>query len=84
MGKGNYVDVQTGEIFWVSGVKRRGLNRHPVTGRGKIVVEAAAVSEYLGLTGEQTLDPAMFVVSEDIVETDPAEFVEIENQPCRD
>lgn len=83
-GNGNYVDVQTGEIFWVSGVKRSGPDRHPVTGRGKIVVEAAAVSEYLALTGKQALDPATYVISEDIVETDPAEFVEIENQRLRE
>lgn len=28
--RGNYIDEATGEEFWVSGVKRRGSNVHPL------------------------------------------------------
>jgi hypothetical protein len=40
---GNYVDMETGESFWVSGVKKNGEDRH-WAGSGKVFVEAAALS----------------------------------------
>ncbi|MGH9566063.1 MAG: hypothetical protein ACRD4I_08780, partial [Candidatus Angelobacter sp.] len=43
---GNYVDMETGESFWVSGVKKNGEDRH-WAGSGKVLVEAAAVAEYV-------------------------------------
>jgi hypothetical protein len=43
---GNYIDLETGESFWVSGVKKNGQDRHRA-GSGKVPVEAAAVSQYL-------------------------------------
>jgi hypothetical protein len=43
---GNYVDMQTGESFWVSGVKKNGKDRH-WAGSSKVLVEAAALSEHL-------------------------------------
>lgn len=43
---GNYVDMETGESFWVSGVKKNGQDRH-WAGSGKVLVEAAAVADYL-------------------------------------
>jgi hypothetical protein len=57
----------------VSGVKRDGTDRHPA-GSGKITVEAAALSEYLALVGATSLDESRFLVSDQIRETDPAEF----------
>jgi hypothetical protein len=52
---GNYVDVETGESYWVSGVKRNGQDRH-WAGSGKVLVEAAAVAEYLRTIQASTLD----------------------------
>ena len=43
---GNYVDVETGDSFWVSGVKKNGEDRHRA-GSGKVLVEAAALPGYL-------------------------------------
>jgi hypothetical protein len=42
--RGNYRDVETGEEYWVSGVKKRGSNaRYEVV---DIMVDADAVDEY--------------------------------------
>ena len=52
---GNYVDMQTGESFWVSGVKKNGEDRH-WAGSGKVLVEAAALTDYLKAIEAKTLD----------------------------
>jgi hypothetical protein len=77
---GNFHDLQTGESYWVSGVKRDGNDRHKA-GSGKILIEAAALAEYLTLTGNASLDTSRFAITYDIRETDPATFTEIENGP---
>jgi len=76
---GNYFDAATGERFWVSSVKRDMTDRH-WAGSGKVLVEAAAVQEYLSIVGRPELDPARFVVTTDIRDTDPADFVVVENR----
>jgi hypothetical protein len=76
---GNYFDLDTRDIYWISGIKKRGLNRH-WAGSGKITIEAAAVDEYLRLTQATELDRARFLVSETIQPTDPARFHESENR----
>ena len=78
---GNFFDLQTGEAFWVSGIKRDGRDRH-WAGAGKITIEAAAVAEYLALVGKPELDRSRFVVSTEIRETDPAQFFTLENEPA--
>ena len=80
-GPGNFVDLQTRESFWVSGVKRDGTNRH-WAGSGKVLVEAAALDEYLSiLIGATELDKSRFAVTHEIRETHPSDFVESENKP---
>jgi hypothetical protein len=68
-GGGNYVDMLTGEAFWVSGVKKSGEDRH-WPGSGKVLVEAAAVFEYLKTIKAKALDPARCERTSQIVETD--------------
>jgi len=46
---GNYMDVQTREEFWVSGVKRNGSNRH-WAGAGPIQIDDDVRAEYEALT----------------------------------
>ena len=76
---GNFYDLRTGEIFWVSGVKQDGSDRH-WAGSGKITIEAAAVDEYLAIIGAGTLDRSRFLVSHDIRDTNPRDFVDLENE----
>lgn len=76
---GNFFDLATGDLFWVSGIKRDGTDRH-WAGSGKVMIEADAVAEYLSVIGSRELDTTRFVVTSGIRATDPADFVELENQ----
>ena len=79
-GPGNFIDLETHECFWVSGVKRDGTDRH-WAGSGRILIEAAALDEYLSIVGRTELDHSRFAVTHDIRETAPSAFVELENKP---
>ena len=59
----NYVDIETGEEYWISGVKTRGTNRH-WAGRGVIQIDRRAVDEYLALTGQTQLSAHAFEIVE--------------------
>lgn len=76
---GNYYDVETGQEYWVSGVKRNGEDRH-WAGSGRVLVEAAAVEEYLALRGLPALDTARYESTDSIAPTDIEKFREIENR----
>jgi hypothetical protein len=43
---GNHIDLDSGDEYWVSGVSKRGVNRH-WAGSGTIMIEASAVPAYL-------------------------------------
>ena len=58
---GNYVDVETGEEYWISGVKRSGTNRHS-WGNGKITVASACLEDFLSWTGQTSLDPLLYEI----------------------
>ncbi|MFD1261774.1 hypothetical protein [Entomomonas asaccharolytica] len=48
-GKGvneNYNDLETGEEYWISGIKKRGSNVHPCESIGSVVVDEDARDEY--------------------------------------
>ena len=57
----NYCDIESGEEYWISGVKRDGSNRH-WAGHGKIMIDRRAVSEFLALIGENELPTNSFEV----------------------
>jgi hypothetical protein len=76
---GNYFDIETGEEYWVSGVKKDGRDRH-WAGAGKIWIETSAVSEYLKEVGGSAIDSSRFVVIDDLPETDLERIHALENQ----
>jgi hypothetical protein len=76
---GNHFDLDSGEEYWVSGVKKSGSNRH-WAGSGHIQVEESAVSELLALTGQKALDKSLYRVTPDLPFTDPQQFVERFNE----
>jgi len=80
--QGNYIDSATEAEYWVSGVKKRGTNRHRA-GSGTVLVEAAAVPDVLLALGTDALDPKVFAVTREIRPTSAAEFVAKENAPLR-
>ena len=55
-GHGLCSDLQTKEIYWVSGIKKNGEDRHWL-GNGKIQIDKNAINEYLMLSGLDELDP---------------------------
>jgi hypothetical protein len=76
---GNYVDLKTREAFWVSGVKKRGVNRH-WAGSGKVSIEAGAVPEYLELVGSRELDSSRFQIIADLPAPETSVFHRLENE----
>ena len=76
---GNHYDLETGDEYWVSGIKKDGRDRH-WAGSGKIQIEASAVNEYLELVGNTKFDGFRFEVVADLPATDPTRFVALENE----
>jgi len=76
---GNHFDIENGQEYWISGIKKNGLDRH-WAGSGFVAIEAAAVPEYLRLVGATQLDRSKFKVVEGLEEPDPSKFHDLENQ----
>jgi hypothetical protein len=79
---GNYRDMETGESFWVSGVKKNRQDRH-WAGSGKILIEAAAVSHSLDATKANTLDTSRYEITNAIVKTDIEKLSHLANSAGR-
>ena len=75
---GNYVDMETGESFWISGVKKNGEDRH-WAGAGRVLIEAAAVSDYLKAIGAKTLNTSRCEVTHAIRQTDIERLSQLAN-----
>ncbi|MDP4209604.1 MAG: hypothetical protein Q8928_12395 [Bacteroidota bacterium] len=76
-GHGVSSDLETGEIYWISGVKKNGQDRH-WAGNGKIMIDRTIVVDYLKIMDLVGLDPKKYVLV-DIEKTDNQRFVDIEN-----
>lgn len=76
---GNHYDIENGQEYWISGIKKNGLDRH-WAGSGLVAIEAAVVPEYLRLVGATQLDHSRFKVIEDFEEPDPSKFHDLENK----
>ncbi len=55
----NYVDIETGDEYWISGLKKNECNRH-WAGHGKVFVDNRAVEEYLRFIGEKELNKSRY------------------------
>ena len=75
-----HIDIATQELYWVSGVKKDGKDRH-WSGSGKVSIEKGAVASYLRLTGATEIDPKRFDVIEDLPPTDSSGFHAPAKQP---
>ena len=58
---GNFIDIESGDEYWISGVKKNGRDRH-WAGKGKIIIDEKIISEYLEITGEKEIDGTRFIV----------------------
>ncbi len=63
-------DIETGQFYWISGVKKDGTDRH-IYGNGKIMIDKSVIAEYLQHTGLTELPRNKF------------EIVELNNVPAR-
>lgn len=77
----NFYDLETGEEYWISGVKKNGQDRHWCDG-GRIKIDRAIVEEYLAMVDFDILENQYFELV-NVVPTDIQKFVEIENQSSR-
>jgi hypothetical protein len=76
-GHGVCYDVETRDIYWISGIKKNGQDRHRF-GNGRIMIDRLVVDEYLKSLNVAFLDPKKYELV-DIVVTDKKKFVDIEN-----
>ena len=71
----NHVDIETGDLYWVSGVKKRGTNRH---WGGSIYIEESLLQWYEEHTEGKC--PAELIAKPDLPKPDISRFHEIENR----
>lgn len=70
---GNFYDVESGEEYWVSGVKKDGSDRH-WAGNGKIIIDRKVINEYLEITGQKLIDSKRLEIA-DIEDRYPIERI---------
>ena len=77
-GHGICRDIVSRKLYWISGVKKNGQDRH-WAGSGKIMIDKKVIDEYLSLIGVKNLDLKKFIPV-NIEETEKQKFTEIENE----
>ncbi|GAB5398919.1 MAG: hypothetical protein Aureis2KO_05040 [Aureisphaera sp.] len=77
--KGNYFDLESGDEYWISGVKKDMTDRHKFGG-GKIYVEKRILSEYLQIIGKAELPKADYELTEVKTEKPIERINELENE----
>jgi hypothetical protein len=83
MISGIYYNLDSHDEYWISGVKKRGTNRH-WAGSSRIIVEAASVQELLTELNVCSLDTKQFIVSDSIRPTTPSDFIDHHNAMLSD
>ena len=75
---GNYYDIETGDEYWISGVKKNGQDRH-WTGSGKIMIDENIITEYLKLVDFNVLDNKLYDMIKIQKNFDKTRFNKVEN-----
>jgi hypothetical protein len=57
----NHFDIENGNEYWISGVKKNGQDRH-WAGSGKIHIDKSAIDDYLKIIGETSLPKNKFIL----------------------
>ena len=76
---GNYFDLESGDEYWISGVKKDMTDRHKFGG-GKIYVEKRILREYLQIIGKGELPKADYELNEVKTEKPIERINELENE----
>ncbi|WP_310594840.1 hypothetical protein [Flavobacterium sp.] len=74
---GNHFDIETGEEYWISGIKKNGEDRH-WAGGGKVMLDKDCVVEYLKFMEAEYVDERKYIIVE-VLKTEKSRFNEIEN-----
>ena len=74
----NFYDLETGDSYWITGIKKDGFNRH-WAGSGKVMIDKDVVDEYLSIVEWSSLRESRFEVVT-IKTTDISRFKELENE----
>ncbi|GAB5407839.1 MAG: hypothetical protein BalsKO_02040 [Balneolaceae bacterium] len=75
----NHFDIETGEEYWISGIKKNGLDRH-WAGSGKVMIDEDIVEEYLNLINRTDLNKTKHIIVSTNKSFDKSRFDSIENQ----
>lgn len=75
----NHFDIETGEEYWISGIKKNGQDRH-WAGGGKVLIEDSIVNDYLSAVDSSKLDKKHFEVININSVFDKTRFDKIENE----
>ncbi len=78
----NHYDIETGDDYWVSGVKKNGQDRH-WAGNGKIMIDKNSIDDYLSFTNAKELNLTKFQIIE-FKKTDKERISKIENTVLTD
>jgi hypothetical protein len=62
-GKGNCQEIESGDIYWASGIKKNGNDRH-WAGSGKISIDRDVVEEYLQIVGLTELPKTRYTITQ--------------------
>ena len=72
-GYSNYIDIETGDEYWISRVKKNGEDRH-WAGSGKITIDRKVIDEYLAVVNADKLDDSKYLIA-DIEDVFPIERI---------
>lgn len=75
---GNYFDLENGDEYWISGVKKDMSDRHKFGG-GKILVEKRVLNDYLQTIGRTELPKTGYQLTEVDTEKPIERITELEN-----
>src|SRR5690554_3522175 len=78
----NYFDLESGNEYWISGVKKDMSDRHKFGG-GKIFVEKRILSDYLKIIGKSELPKSEYELTEVETEIRIQRINEIENEKVK-
>jgi hypothetical protein len=79
---GNFFDLESGDEYWISGVKKDMTDRHKFGG-GKIYVEKRILSDYLQTIGKPELPKTNYELTEVKTEKSIERINELENEKSK-
>jgi hypothetical protein len=76
---GNYFDLESGDEYWISGIKKDMSDRHKFGG-GKILVEKRILNDYLKIINKSELSISDYEITEVETENPIERISELENR----